>query len=128
MKNTSISISIFLFCFLANAQTISQSLKDQNIKIVTVDGNIIAGKMVSESDSEIVLITDFGTISIPREKINSLDIALDNKKPSDETVKNDLFYCKQFIRPGGTILCDDYIPEIATITVLKKKQAVFFLR
>ena len=46
MKKTLIRISIFLFCFLADAQTISQSLKDQNIEIVTVDGNIIAGKII----------------------------------------------------------------------------------
>lgn len=74
-----------LFCFPVNAQIPSTSLKDQNIKIITVDGNIITGKMISENDNEVSIITDFGTVTIPRTKIKSLDIASSNIESKAET-------------------------------------------
>ena len=40
--------------------------------------------------------------------LNNIDYIFVDGGHDFETVKNDLYFCKKFIRDGGTILCDDY--------------------
>ena len=64
-------LSIVLCYSLINGQDHSPITK-QSIQIITVDGNIINGKIISENDNEVSIETDFGTISILKSKIKSL--------------------------------------------------------
>ena len=83
MKKTFIHLILFSIVSI-NAQT-NSTTKNQDIKIITVDGNIITGKMMSENDTEVSINTDFGTVSIPRTKIKSIDMVSSNKKFDSKT-------------------------------------------
>ena len=40
--------------------------------------------------------------------LNNIDYIFIDGGHDFETVKNDLYFCRKFIREGGSILCDDY--------------------
>ncbi len=80
MKIKLIILMFALLYFQLNAQPPLDSLLEQKVKIITLDENIITGEMVEENNLKVSVITDFGTISIPRTKIKSLEIISSNQK------------------------------------------------
>ncbi len=77
-------IPILFYISLINSESLPESLVNQTIKITTLDGNILSGDVVSENENTIVLFTDFGTVSIDREKIQSLEMLSENDLSLDK--------------------------------------------
>jgi hypothetical protein len=56
----------------------------------------------------IEIITGNTNETLKQLSLNNIDYIFIDGGHDFETVKNDLYFCKKFIRVGGTILCDDY--------------------
>jgi len=54
------------------------------------------------------IITGNTNETLKQLSLNNIDYIFVDGGHDFETVKNDLYFCKKFIRDGGTILCDDY--------------------
>ena len=64
--------------------------------------------LLKKYKKNIEIITGNTNEKLKHLNLNNIDYIFIDGGHNFEAVKNDLYYSKQFIRKGGTILCDDY--------------------
>lgn len=77
------SLALFIFSFISVMCCLPEQAEAQDgefYRVVTTDGNVFIGELVSESESEVVLLTEsIGRVTIRRENIRSMTRIDDSK-------------------------------------------------
>jgi len=86
MRKIVLLIIFILNLTSGNTKTVPSPSIGQKIKVVTISGNTLIGNLESESDDQVSIDTDFGIISITREKIESMEIYSASNSSSNNAI------------------------------------------
>ena len=110
-------IGIDLFDQNVNANEIAPSFKFNNplknfyfkyIKRQNPYSVLAVEDLLKNYKKNIEIITGDTNEVLKNLNLNNIDYIFIDGGHDFETVKNDLYFCRKFIREGGSILCDDY--------------------
>ena len=96
-------IATILFCSLVLiGEVFSQNPDSVNVKVVTKDGSVITGELVSETESEVIIQSaTLGRIVLQRSNISSIDMS---GTSSFEVVEDYYNSTRNFVSPTGFML------------------------